>query len=80
MDYSFYGSSPSPSRSTALSSEGPGDEAATPSAAAEDESINDELFEEYFGSYLTHGSTQSRHLSLHIPTYGARRSYSQTLV
>ena len=83
MDYSFYGSSPSPSRSTASSSEGPaGDEAATPSAAVEDESINNELFEEYFGSYLTHGSTQSRHLSLHVPThgYGARRSYSQTLV
>ena len=78
MDYSFYGSSPSPS--AASSPEGPENEAATPSApAAEDESINDELFEEYFGSYLTHGSTHSQ-LSLHAPTYHTRRSHSQTLV
>lgn len=82
MDYSFYGSSPSPS--VASSREEPGDEAATPSVTVEDESVenesvNDELFEEYFGSYLTHGSTQSQ-LSLHVPAYRARRSYSQTLV
>ena len=85
MDYSFYGSSPSPLPSVASSREGPEGEVATtftPSAAAEvdDCRVNDELFEEYFGSYLTQGSTTKRHLSLHVPAYNARRSYSQTLV
>ena len=85
MDYNFYGSSPSPLPSVASSREGPGDEAATtltPSAAAvvDDSRVNDELFEEYFGSYLTQGSTTKRHLSLHVPAYNTRRSYSQTLV
>ena len=84
MDYSFYSSS-SPSQSAVVSSpeEEPGDEAATPaSAAAEDceSHDNDELFEEYFGSYLTYGYPhdqlqRQRHLSLHAPVaYGARRS------
>ncbi len=86
MDYSFYGSSPSPSLASS-SREGPGDEAAActdPSAVteAEEESrINEELFEEYFASYLTQGPTiavgTKSHLSLHVP---AGRSYSQTLV
>ena len=88
MDYSFYGSSPSPSV-VSSSREGPGDEAAasTPSVATEDEDesrINEELFEEYFASYLTHGtivgtSTKS-HSSLHVPSYSAGRRHSQTLV
>lgn len=93
MDYSFY-SSPAPSVVAEFEEENIKDkrlfdewfgcvaaEEVSPSIATTGEEgvIDKQLFNEWFGC-LTEEKEAERHPSLHVPTYDARRSYSQTLV